>query len=107
MARPARLCRASISLACEARRAGHPVGARLRAHDSLPPDLIPFDRSLRAALCSPAHGRDQRRTQQGTAKMRVGVVGIGAMGFGMAKHVKNKGFELTTHARSPDKLERD
>jgi len=38
--------------------------------------------------------------------MRVGVVGVGAMGFGMAKHVKNKGFELATHARSPDKLER-
>lgn len=38
--------------------------------------------------------------------MKVGVVGIGAMGFGMAQHVKNKGHQLSVHARAPDKIER-
>jgi 3-hydroxyisobutyrate dehydrogenase len=38
--------------------------------------------------------------------MKVGVVGIGAMGFAMARHVKSKGFEISTHARAPDKIAR-
>lgn len=38
--------------------------------------------------------------------MKVGVVGIGAMGFAMAKHLKTKGYEVGTCARSADKLAR-
>jgi 3-hydroxyisobutyrate dehydrogenase len=38
--------------------------------------------------------------------MKVGVVGIGAMGFAMAKHLKAKGHEVGTCARSADKLAR-
>lgn len=38
--------------------------------------------------------------------MKVGVVGIGAMGFAMAKHLKANGHEVSTCARSADKLAR-
>jgi len=38
--------------------------------------------------------------------MKVGVVGIGAMGFAMARHLKEKGYDVGTCARSTDKLKR-
>jgi 3-hydroxyisobutyrate dehydrogenase-like beta-hydroxyacid dehydrogenase len=38
--------------------------------------------------------------------MKIGVVGIGAMGFAMAKHLKDNGHEVSTCARSADKLAR-
>lgn len=38
--------------------------------------------------------------------MKIGVVGIGEMGFAMARHLKTKGHEVSTCARSTEKLTR-
>jgi 3-hydroxyisobutyrate dehydrogenase-like beta-hydroxyacid dehydrogenase len=53
-----------------------------------------------------AEGGATRTFTSGGHAMKVGVVGIGAMGFAMARHVKEKGFEISTHARDPNKIAR-